>query len=235
MIFPIGDDQVVGGVRPYVSYAFIGINVLLFLLQFFMHMSQGDQWLGQFFMEYGAVPAKVMAGDGTLSLLTSMFLHGGWMHLIGNMLFLWVFADNIEATIGSVAFLMYYLLGGLAGSMAHILTDTASMTPGIGASGAIAAVLGTYLILYPKSRIKMIIIFMGSSFYIPALFFLVFWIGQQLLSGVGSLTGGEAGGVAWWAHIGGFAFGVVAGLIIKMVFPPKELTAVTQTRTLARR
>lgn len=237
MIFPIGDDQVVGGAKPIVSYSLLAINIVVFLVQFLVYMSQGSEWLNRFFMEYGSIPVEIMGGVDLHTLLTSIFMHGGWMHLIGNMMFLWVFADNIEATIGSFNFLIYYLLGGLAASMVHIFIYPTSQVPSIGASGAIAAVLGTYLVLYPRSRIKMIVIFFMKSFYIPALLFLLFWIGQQLLNGFGALPGmgNQTSGVGWWAHIGGFAFGVIAGFLIKSFVQPKSLTTASQPITSRRR
>jgi len=235
MIFPIGDDQVVGGAKPIVSYTLLAVNVVVFLLQFLTYMSQGTAWLNSFVTQYGSIPVEIMGGQDLYTLLTSLFLHGGWMHLIGNMMFLWVFADNIEATIGNINFLIYYILGGLAASMVHILIFPTSQIPSIGASGAIAAVLGTYLILYPRSQIKMIFIVFMSTFRIPALLFLLFWIGQQLLNGYGALPGmsNQTSGVGWWAHIGGFGFGVLAGFLIKSFIRPKTLTVsapVTRSR-----
>jgi membrane associated rhomboid family serine protease len=134
------------------------------------------------------------------------------MHLIGNMLFLWVFADNIEATIGNGRFLFFYIFGGLAAHAAHIYFNMDSMVPTVGASGAISAVMGAYLVMFPTSRIKML--FIVFTFRIPALLFLLFWIWQQWLNGAAALNvqTAESVGVAWWAHIGGFVFGVVAGI-----------------------
>ena len=237
MIFPIGDDQVVGGVKPYVSYSLIAINVIVFLAQFTMYTINGEGWLGQFFMANGAIPSEIVNGEDLFTLFTSIFLHGGWMHLIGNMVFLWVFADNIEATIGNINFFLFYMLGGLAASLTHIYLDADSGIPGIGASGAIAACLGAYLVLYPRSQVKMFVIFMVRSFKIPALLFLLFWIGQQLFVGIGSLgaQGEASGGVAWWAHIGGFVFGVIVGLVIRQFMEPKTLTVSAATNQTRRR
>lgn len=209
MIFPIGDDQVKGGHFPIVSYALLAANILVFLYQ----MSLGTA-VQAFNMEFGSIPVEIMQGDDLFTLFTSIFMHGGIMHLVGNMLFLFVFADNIEATIGSPKFAAFYLIGGMAAHAAHILYEPASTMPTVGASGAISAVMGAYLIMFPKSRIKMLVIVLFRSFYISALFFLVFWIGQQLVSGLG-LMGGDGSNVAWWAHIGGFAFGVLAGLFFR--------------------
>ena len=211
MFFPIGDTQVEGGFKPYVAYSLIAINVALFLYE----VTLNAQECQAFIFEYGSIPAEIARGVDMHTLFTSMFLHGGWMHLIGNMLFLWVFADNIEAIIGNVMFLFFYLAGGLMGSAAHILLDTSSMIPSIGASGAISAVMGAYLVMFPKSRIKVSIPFFTT--FMPALIFLLLWFGQQLISGLGDLTpqSSESAGVAWWAHIGGFVYGVILGFLFK--------------------
>ena len=232
MIFPIGDDQVRGGYKPIFSYAFIGINVIIFLIQYSIP--------GNLICEYGAIPYDVVQKGNYLTLFTSMFMHGGWMHLIGNMMFLWVFADNIESTIGNWNFVGFYFLGGLAASAAHIyfggaggqlvenccmvchqdiqcqgenIVTCAGSIPSVGASGAIAAVMGAYLVMFPHSKIKMFVVYFFSSFKVPAVLFLLFWIGQQLLSGFAALgpQTAETSGVAWWAHIGGFVFGIIAG------------------------
>ena len=219
MIFPIGDDQVRGGYAPIFSYLFIVLNVLVFFYQ--VTLSQNE--LTGFVMEYGALPIEIMNGQDQFTLLTSMFLHGGWMHLIGNMLFLWVFADNIEASIGSIKFLIFYVLGGIAAAFGHIYFNVDSSVPTIGASGAISAVLGAYIVMYPTSRVK-VLVFFFSSFRIAAIFFLGFWIVQQVISGVGALNPeGDGAGVAWWAHIGGFAFGVIAGLFFRATTPNAQL------------
>jgi len=209
MFFPVGDTQVQGGHKPYVSYTFLVVNILIFLYE----VSLGSNGAAAFLTEYGTIPAEIMAGQDMFTLVTSMFLHGGWMHLIGNMLFLWVFGDNIEATIGSVPFLIFYLLGGFAASGAHIFFNMTSSIPSVGASGAIAAIMGAYLVMFPKSKIKVLVVILFRNFEIPAMVFLGLWFGQQLISGVGeiSINTADTAGVAWWAHIGGFVFGLVAG------------------------
>lgn len=235
MFFPIGDTQVVGGHKPYVSYTFIGINIIVFVLQYLTP----DNLICQ----GAAIPLNIIHGESLLTLLTSTFMHGSWMHLIGNMLFLWVFADNIEAKVGSFYFLIFYLLGGLMASFAHIYFSTvpdemskimcypcqatnpcgpsmyvsAAVIPSLGASGAISAVMGAYLLMFPKSKIKVLVLILFRSFYVPALVFLGLWFVQQLFSGVGSLgpQTSASDGVAWWAHIGGFVFGLLAGLYLK--------------------
>ncbi len=215
MIFPIGDDQVKGGSRPLFSYGFIALNVLIFLYE--AALSEAD--LNNFIMEFGSIPFETMNGEDYHTLFTSMFLHGGWMHLIGNMLFLWVFADNIEQIIGNINFLVFYIVGGLAAHAAHIFFNIDSTIPTVGASGAISAVLGAYLVMFPSSKIKILVLVIFSSFRVPALLFLGFWIGQQLISGVAAIgpETADGSGVAWWAHIGGFAFGVLAGFYYRRV------------------
>ena len=227
MIFPIGDDQVKGGSYPAVSYAFIIFNVLAFIFQ----LSNDGFTYG-----YSVIPYEILNGtdliettEGVpqaigpfpiyLTLLFSMFMHGGWMHLIGNMLFLWVFADNIESTVGSIRFVIFYLLAGIIGSLAHVVTNAGSVVPSLGASGAIAGVMGAYLVMFPSSRIKMLVLIIFRTFKIPAFVFLGFWILQQIVSTYGAAVTEDAGGVAWWAHIGGFVFGVVAGLYFRNYVP----------------
>lgn len=215
MFFPIGDDNIVGGYKPLVAYSLIVINVALFIFQITMEPLQIESFL----TEYGIRPGEISQGEDFFTLMTSMFLHGGLMHLLGNMLFLWIFADNIEAVVGSTMFLIFYVVGGLFASAVHIMTDMSSMIPTVGASGAISAVMGAYLIMFPKSRIK--ILFIIKTFYVSAIFFLGIWFVQQLFSGVGTFapaTADEAGGVAWWAHIGGFVYGVVLGWLFKQRF-----------------
>ena len=214
MFFPIGDDQVKGGHFPIFSYAFIAINVLVF---FYQSSLTGDA-VQQFVYEYGSIPRETMAGQDLYTLFTSMFLHGDWMHLLGNMLFLWIFADNIEATIGNLRFLVFYLLGGLAAHAGHIYFNMDSVIPTVGASGAISAVMGAYLIMFPTSKIKMLaLVFMVR---VPAFLFLIFWIFQQVTLGRQSLATAtaETTGVAWWAHIIGFAFGLVLGFYYRLKY-----------------
>lgn len=230
MIFPIGDDQVKGGSYPIFSYLFILINIAVY---FGLQLGNDAFTLG-----YSAVPYEITHGVDLidheasipqtqgpwpiyLALITSVFMHGSLMHLAGNMVFLWVFADNIESTIGSRRFIGFYLLGGIVASLSHILTDTNSLVPSLGASGAIAACLGTYLVMFPRSKVKLFAFFL--MFRIPAFFFLGIWIIQQLVPGVTSLQGADSGGVAWWAHIGGFAFGIIAGLYFRTTYPKVRL------------
>jgi membrane associated rhomboid family serine protease len=245
MFFPIGDTQVSGGHKPIFSYLFIAINVIVFFLQISTE--------GNLVCEFSTIPIEIIKGDDYHTLLSSMFMHGSWMHLIGNMLFLWVFADNIEAKIGNFYFVLFYISGGFIASFAHIyastigydggaiaclLCDTANpcdensvlnpaVIPSLGASGAIAAVMGAYMIMFPKSKIRVLILILFTSFYIPSFVFLGIWFVQQLFSGWGSLGPATAAteGVAWWAHIGGFAFGLIAGIIFKKYFITPENTS----------
>lgn len=216
MIFPIGDDQVKGGYFPLLSYSFIAINVLVFLYQ----ASLSGPAFEQFVYTYGSIPVETVRGDDLFTLLTSMFLHGSWMHLLGNMMFLWIFADNIEATIGTGRFLIFYLLGGLAAHFGHIYFNLGSEVPTVGASGAISAVMGAYLIMFPTSRIKMLVLVFFVR--IPAFVFLLFWIVQQVSLGNEALQSvtSQTAGVAWWAHIAGFMFGIVGGLYYRLNYPP---------------
>jgi len=213
MIFPYGDDQVKDGHFPLFSYALIALNIAVFLYE----TSLPPQALEIFFLRYGATPDAILHGHQLYSLFTSMFLHGGWMHLIGNMVFLWIFADNIEAVVGNVRFLIFYFIGGLAAHALHIYFNPVSDIPTVGASGAISAVMGAYLLLFPGSKIRML--FFILPFRVPAFLFLLFWVFQQWLSGLASLKvdTAESNGVAWWAHIGGFAFGVLAGVRFRII------------------
>lgn len=212
MIFPIGDDNIQGGAKPIVTYTFLIFNILVFVYE----LSLGHQGLQVFFNTYGTIPVETLQGEKLYTLLTNMFLHGGISHIAGNMLFLWIFADNVEAVMGSGKFLLFYLLGGVIATLTHIAMNWSSAVPSLGASGAISAVLGTYLVLFPRSRIKMIFILFFMTFYISALFFIGYWFFQQFMSVFQESTmGAQAQGVAWWAHIGGFIFGVIVGFFFR--------------------
>lgn len=215
MFFPIGDDQVHNGHTPYFAYGFIALNVLIFAYQ----ATLGPEF-GSFVYEYGCIPAEIEAGQDYHTLLTSTFLHGSWMHLIGNMLYMWIFADNIEASIGSTGFVVFYLAGGLVAGLAHIYFNAGSITPAVGASGALSAVMGAYIVMFPKSNIKGFFFIIRIS--VPAFLFLGFWFFQQSQAGISSI-GDTSGGIAWWAHIGGFVFGVLCGLFFRFRMPMPEL------------
>ncbi len=221
MIFPIGDEQVKGGYKPVVSYMLIVINILVFLFQVTLPSAQQQELV----YAYGVIPKEIASGHDFYTLITNMFLHGGWMHLIGNMLFLWVFADNIEAVIGKIPFLLFYFGGGITASAAHIVFNLHSSIPAIGASGAISAVLGAYLVMFPASKVKVYVLILFRSFYMPALFFLGIWGVQQFINGFISIVPSSVytSSVAWWAHIGGFIFGLIAGLLIRKRFESRSV------------
>ena len=217
-MFPIGDDDARGGPPPIVTWALIGVNVLAFLLE----VSRPEAALQGFIQAWGVVPREYSAGQDLAPLITppfwstlftSMFLHGGWMHLGGNMLYLWIFGDNIERASGSVKFLVFYLVCGLAASAAHIMFNLQSPIPAVGASGAISGVLGGYLLMFPRNRVR--ILTRGGIMHVPAMVVLGFWIVLQFINGIGSVARtDETAGVAYMAHIGGF----VAGLALVKLF-----------------
>jgi membrane associated rhomboid family serine protease len=219
-MFPLHDDNPTS-TTPVVALGIIVLNVLVFLYQFSLGPRAGQLFIYQ----YGAIPVVILGSEtlppqlhtipSQLTLITSMFLHGSWMHLIGNIWYLWIFGDNVEEAMGHFRFFVFYMVSGLLASLSHIFSGAGSVLPSIGASGAISGVLGAYLLLYPRARV-LTLIFLGwfiRLIYIPAGFILVFWFLLQLLSG--SMAGGQdAGGVAFWAHIGGF----VAGLMLVKLF-----------------
>lgn len=207
-MFPIRDHNP-SGQTPYVTFALISINVLVFLW-YFTSLSEWDTQ--RLFLAWGLVPARLMSGEGLETVVTSMFLHAGWMHLGGNMLFLWIFGDNLEEEMGHLGFLIFYLACGAAAGLAQALPDPGALTPMVGASGAIAGVMGGYLLLFPKARVDVLFIFIifFRIFAIPAWIVLGIWLALQIFSGVATPT--DAGGVAYWAHVGGF----VAGLVLTL-------------------
>ncbi len=195
---------------PFVTYGLLAANILIFLAYF--PALDGTRDLFVFYQTWGMTPANVSQGMEVQTLISSMFLHGGWMHLIGNMLFLWIFGDNMEDAFGHIPFLAFYLLTGIAASAAQILWDPSSIVPNVGASGAIAGVLGGYLLLYPKARVDVLLIFViiFRIITVPAWIVLGLWFAIQVFSGFAVNTSG--GGVAYWAHAGGFVAGVLAAL-----------------------
>jgi membrane associated rhomboid family serine protease len=214
-MFPIGDTDVKDAGPAYMTIIFLIINIAVFI--FMVLMSPGE--VEAFLRQFGAVPVEIMQGEALYTLVTSMFLHGGWVHIISNMLYLYVFGDNVEHTLGHLGYTIFYFLGGLAATGAHIFFNPESTLPAVGASGAIAAVLGAYIVMYPRSRVRLLI-FIGIFFWvtrIAAVFFLGIWIITQLFSGVAALseTAAEPGGVAFWAHIGGFVFGFLVGFLFR--------------------
>jgi len=206
-MFPIGDDNSARRTFPIVTYALIVLNVLFF----FVELSGGDA----FIMKWAFVPRRFQAnpaGDA-VTLFTSMFMHGGWLHLGGNMLYLWIFGDNVEDRFGHGKFILFYLLCGLAATFAQLAFSSGSNIPNLGASGAIAGVLGAYILLFPQGRVSVL---QGQRvIQVPALIVIGLWIVLQFFSGIGSIANtAETGGVAYMAHIGGF----LAGLVLTFLF-----------------
>jgi membrane associated rhomboid family serine protease len=219
-MFPIGDERQPGETGiAIVNIVLIGLNVLVFLLE----LGQGSEGaLQSFITAWGVVPREYAVHRDLppqiplpywSTLITSMFLHGGWLHLGGNMLYLWIFGDNIERALGSVRYLTFYVVCGVAAGLAHIWFAGGSAVPSVGASGAISGVLGGYLVLFPHNRVRVLTRVGVSS--VPAIVVLGFWILLQVISQAGSIARtSEGGGVAYMAHIGGF----VAGLVLVKVF-----------------
>lgn len=209
-MFPIRDHNP-SGRTPYVTSALILINCVVFL-GYWLGLSS-DAQLNYFFFQWGMIPENLMRVERPETVLTAMFLHAGWMHIIGNMLFLWIFGDNLEDEMGHGGFLLFYLLSGIAAAAGQVAMAPYSPVPMVGASGAIAGVMGGYLLLFPKARVDVLFIFFifFRVFSIPAWIVLGAWFGIQLFSGMSLPT--EGGGVAYWAHAGGFLGGVL------MAFP----------------
>ncbi|MBK8502907.1 MAG: rhomboid family intramembrane serine protease [Saprospiraceae bacterium] len=189
------------------------LNIIIFLYQ----SSLTPEGLTIFLDHFSTIPLYIGEGHHLGTLLSSMFLHGSIVHLLGNMMFLWVFADNIEATIGNFTFVLFYLAGGVLASLAHVYFNLGSDVPSLGASGAISAVLGAYLIMFPRSRIKVIVflIIFVRQISMTALAFLGLWIVLQVVGTVQSSSTLEGSGVAWFAHLGGLGFGLVMGFVFK--------------------
>lgn len=211
-------DQIPTRRVPFVNYILIAANIFVFILQYLAGANQ-DALIYQFALIPAAFTGEISLGNIS-DIFTSMFMHAGLAHLGGNMLYLWIFGDNVEDSMGHGRFLLFYLIGGLVASLAHIFTNPASQIPTVGASGAIAAVLGAYLVLYPNSRVLTIIPlgFFLRMTMIPAAIVLGLWFVLQLFSGVLSMGGPDVGGVAFWAHIGGF----LAGVILAKIFAKKR-------------
>ncbi|MGH2400466.1 MAG: rhomboid family intramembrane serine protease [bacterium] len=221
-MFPIGDERVHGGPPAIATVGLIALNVLAF----FVELAQpSEAALQSFIQAWGVVPREYSAARDLpptiplpfwSTLLTSMFLHGGWMHLGGNMLYLWIFGDNLEKVMGAARFLVFYLVCGLAASFAHIVFGPGSSIPAVGASGAISGVLGGYLVLFPRNRVR--VLMRGGIAHVPAIVVLGFWILIQLINGIGSMAATtDTAGVAYMAHIGGFVAGLV---LVKLMASP---------------
>jgi membrane associated rhomboid family serine protease len=207
-------DQIPTRRVPVVNYLLIAANILVFMLQLLSGPNQ-ESLVYQFAMIPANFTSGLDLGDVT-DIFTSMFMHAGLAHIAGNMLYLWIFGDNVEDSMGAGKYLSFYLVGGAVASLTHILTNPGSQIPTVGASGAIAAVLGAYLVLYPQSRVMTIIplgFFMRVTL-VPASIVLGLWFILQLFSGLLSLGGPDVGGVAFWAHIGGFVVGVVMAKLL---------------------
>ena len=206
-MFPIGDDNSGRRIFPVVTYVLIALNVLFF----FIELGGGDP----FIMKWAFVPSRFLSNPAAdfLTLFTAMFMHGGWVHLGGNMLYLWIFGDNVEDRFGHIPFLIFYLLCGLLATFAQLAFSLGSNVPNLGASGAIAGVLGAYLLLFPKGKVK--VLMSGRAVLMPALVVIGLWIVLQFFSGIGSIADtAQTGGVAYMAHIGGF----VAGFVLAFLF-----------------
>lgn len=214
-MIPLRDDNPTV-LWPIITVALIIANTAVFFYELSL-LSYGPKALDGFIYQMGIVPASLIQAHipgtgGYLTVFTSMFLHGGWMHIIGNMLYLWIFGNNVEDSMGHLRFIIFYLVAGLAAAAAHLAFNPTSTVPTIGASGAVSGVLGAYLVLFPHARVKTLIFLFGPFFriiYLPAWVLLIFWIGLQLLSQAVAPMEPAAGGVAYAAHIGGFAAGFV--------------------------
>lgn len=201
-MFPIRDHNP-SGRTPYVTYALITVNIAVFL----SYAGMDDRAINGFFYDWAIIPRQVSSGEGWVTLFTSMFLHAGLAHLGGNMLFLWIFGDNLEDKMGHRKFFTFYVLSGLAAGLVHVLAAPGSVVPTVGASGAIAGVMGGYLLLFPKAKVDILIILIVffRVIPVPAWLMLMLWFGMQFLGGIGADP--NTGGVAYWAHAGGFVAG----------------------------
>jgi membrane associated rhomboid family serine protease len=219
-MLPLGDASRRPVHVPVVTGALIAINALIFILE----LSNGEP----FILQWALVPADIMAGGHWITILTAMFLHGGWEHIVGNMVFLWAFGPEIEDVMGPGRYLAFYLLGGFVATVAQIAASPTSTIPNLGASGAIAAVMGAFLTTFPRDRIRTVV-FLGwyvTVTVIPAMVLVGFWFVAQLFSEVGALATVQTGGVAYVAHIGGF----LMGLFTARLFEQSERLAYVRWR-----
>jgi membrane associated rhomboid family serine protease len=204
-MIPLSNDSRRSSYFPVVTVSIIAINVIVFVLE----LIEGDA----FVLQWALVPADIVAGRHWITLLTAMFLHGGWLHILSNMGFLWVFGPSIEEAMGGGRYLVFYLLGGLVASLAQIAVDPASTVPNLGASGAIAAVMGAFLVTYPHDQIRAVVFLgrFGTITRVRAIVLIGIWFLIQVVSGMGVLATTEAAqdGVAYMAHVGGFLFGII--------------------------
>jgi membrane associated rhomboid family serine protease len=207
MLFPIGDDNSSRRTVPVVTYGLIALNFIVF----FLEMSQGEPFIRQ----WSVAPRQLVnnPAEEIPTIFTSMFMHAGWMHLLGNMLFLWIFGDNVEDRLGRAKYLVFYLVCGIVATLAQVAVNSGSNIPNLGASGAISGVLGAYLVLFPQGRVR--VLMRGGTVALPALVVIGLWIILQLVSGIGSITqSSQTGGVAYMAHIGGFVAGMALAFLL---------------------
>jgi membrane associated rhomboid family serine protease len=202
-MIPLGDADRRPLRFPVVTILIIGMNALVFLLE----LAGGDAFINR----WSLVAADVVAGRNWITILTAMFMHAGWVHILGNMLFFWVFGPEIEDVMGPLRYLIFYLLGGLAATFAQVAVDPTSTIPNLGASGAIAAVMGGFMITYPRDRIRTVLLFgwFARVTVVPAIVLVGLWFLTQVFSEVGALAQTQTGGVAYMAHVGGFVFGMI--------------------------
>jgi membrane associated rhomboid family serine protease len=218
-LLPLKDDNPLTSIPfQYVTVGLIAVNVVVFLWQLSLGPAEPRAVLGLgvipvVLFNVAELPPEYVIVPSWMTLITSLFLHGGWLHLLGNMLFLWIFGDNIEDAMGHVRYLIFYLVCGVVASLAHALFNFSSTSPLIGASGAISGVLGAYLILHPKARV--LVLFMNIiPMRLPAVIVLLFWFGLQFVNAAAD-AGGAGGGTAWWAHVGGFAVGIALVFVLR--------------------
>ncbi|MBD3225574.1 MAG: rhomboid family intramembrane serine protease [Caldithrix sp.] len=227
-MIPIADESPKGFI-PFVNYVFIALNILVF---FFLQPS-GMEAASQFYKTYGLIPRQLITEpsnlDGYMRIFTSMFLHGGLGHLFGNMLYLWIFGDNIEYVLGHKFYILFYFMVGIGAALLQISTNPQSTIPMVGASGAISGILGAYLLKFPKNRVTILffIFFIIRIIRVPALIVLSLWFLMQIFRGYFTVAdGGAGGGVAWFAHIGGFLSGFLLIKIFEYFAPPKRKKAI---------
>ena len=210
MGIPLGDVTRRPLHRPVATIAIIAINAVVFLLE----LNGGDA----FVQRWSVIPADIASGQHWITILTAMFMHGGWLHILGNMVFLWAFGPQIEDAMGSGRYIVFYLLGGLVASLAQIFAQPSSTIPNLGASGAIAAVMGAFIITYPRDRIRTVLLLgvFVTVAMIPAAILIGIWFLIQLFSQVGAVASTQGGGVAYMAHVGGFLFGAIVGRLFEV-------------------
>lgn len=209
-MIPLGDASRRPVKFPVMTVLIIAVNAFFFWLE----LSEGNAFIDRWVM----IPAHIVRGRDLITIFTAMFMHAGWLHILGNMLFFWVFAPALEDIMGPVNFLVFYLLGGVAAALAQIYVDPGSSVPTLGASGAIAAVMGAFLLTYPADRIRTLLIigwFIDVTF-IPAIILIGLWFLLQLFSATGALTEAQTGGVAYMAHVGGFIFGALTNRLFEI-------------------